>query len=95
MAIQSIASVETKLKAVYGFGSAFRGESFRDIDILAVVGDDQARRLDAYYELRAALEIAVEEYGRPIHLTMLTEPEFRSRPLRDMNQLVMVWRGET
>lgn len=95
MAIPSITSVESKLKAVYGFGSAFRGESFNDIDILAVVSDDSLRRLDTFYELRAALEFALAENENPIHLIMLTNAEFSSRPLRAMSELVTLWHGET
>jgi predicted nucleotidyltransferase len=90
-AIQSITSAETRLEAVYGFGSAFRGEPFRDIDILAVVKAEPTVALDAFYGLRTALENATGIYGAPVHLTMLTEVEFASRPLRCMNALTPLW----
>lgn len=97
MAIQSITSVESKLEAVYGFGSAFRNEPFRDIDIdiLAIVKDRPTVALDTYYVLRTALENATRMYGAPIHLTMLTEVEFASRPLRSMNALTPLWNSQT
>jgi len=91
MAIQSITSAESRLEAVYGFGSAFRGEPFRDIDILAVIKVEQALALDAFYDLQTALEGATGIYGAPVHLTMLTEVEFSSRPLRCMNVLTPLW----
>lgn len=80
---------------MYGFGSAFRGEPFHDIDILAVAKDGPAAALDTYYALRTALEITTGAYGAPIHLTMLTETEFASRPLRYMNALTLLWSSET
>ena len=95
MAIQSIASPEGRLKAAYGFGSAFRNEPFRDIDILAVVKDGPTAALDMYYALRAALEAATTIHGAPVHLTMLTEVEFASRPLRCMDELTPLWSSET
>lgn len=91
MAIQSITSAETKLKAIYGFGSAFRSEPFRDIDILAVIKAEPTVALDLFYDLRTALENATKIYGAPIHLTMLTEAEFASRPLRCMSALTTLW----
>lgn len=95
MAIQSITLVEGKLETVYGFGSAFRNEPFRDIDILAVVKDGPTVALDTYYALRTSLENATRMYGAPIHLTMLTEVEFASRPLRCMNALTPLWSSQT
>lgn len=95
MAIRSIASAESRLEAVYGFGSAFHDEPFRDIDILAVVKDGPTVALETYYALRTALENATRMYGAPIHLTMLTEIEFASRPLRCMNALTPLWSTET
>jgi predicted nucleotidyltransferase len=91
MAIQSITSVESRLEAVYGFGSAFRGEPFRDIDILAVVKAEPSVALDTFYDLRIALENATTIYGAPVHLTMLTEVEFASKPLRCMNAMTLLW----
>lgn len=91
MAIQSFTSAESRLKSIYGFGSAFRGEQFRDIDILAVVAPEATVTLDVFYDLRTALESAVRIYGAPIHLTMLTDVEFASRPLKRMNELTLIW----
>ncbi|ALQ50158.1 hypothetical protein SAMN05216406_10474 [Nitrosomonas ureae] len=91
MAIQSITSAENELEAAYGFGSAFRGEPFRDIDILVVVKSDPAVALDTYYALRTALDDATRMYGVPIHLTALTAAEFASRPLRCMDALMPLW----
>lgn len=79
------------LEAVYGFGSAFRDEPFRDIDILAVVQDGSTATLDVYYALRTALEDVTRVHQAPIHLTMLTKVEFASRPLMCMNSLIPLW----
>lgn len=80
---------------MYGFGSAFRNEPFRDIDILAVVHDGPTATLNTYYALQTALENATKIYGAPIHLTLLTEVEFASRPLRCMNSLTPLWNIQT
>lgn len=90
-AVQSITSVESRLEAVYGFGSAFRDELFSDIDILAVAKDGPILALDTFYVLKAALHGATKIYGAPVHLTMLTEIEFASRPLRHMNEIILLW----
>lgn len=80
---------------MYGFGSAFRGEPFHDIDILAVIKDGPTAALDTYYALRSALWGALKTYEAPIHLTMLTDIEFAARPLRCMNTLTPLWSSKT
>jgi len=47
--------------------------------------------LDTFYDLRIALENATTIYGAPVHLTMLTEVEFASKPLRCMNAMTLLW----
>lgn len=94
-AIQTITLVESRLSSVYGFGSAFRGEEFQDIDILAVLGKKNGSMIETYYALREVLVSATRMYGAPMHLTVLTEPEFESRPLKCMKELVPLWANES
>jgi predicted nucleotidyltransferase len=90
-AILSITSVDSKFEVVFGFGSFFRGEAFNDIDLLAVASFANRDTLHAYYELLDVLNsISLQ---RPIHLTVLTGDEFKSKPLRDMDQLQCLWRS--
>jgi predicted nucleotidyltransferase len=96
MVIRSITSIERHLEAVFGFGSFFRGEPFRDIDILAVTSGQNTDTLLTYYLLSDALEPIAVRAGHPVHLTMFTPDEFSARPLRDMHELKPLWRvGET
>lgn len=90
-AIRSITSVEGQLDAVFGFGSFFRGEPFRDIDVLAVTSHANSELLPTYYLLMAALEPIAARAGCPVHLAMFTPNEFGSRPLRDMHELQLLW----
>lgn len=91
--VQSITSVESRLDAVYGFGSAFRDELFSDIDILAVAKDGPMLALDTFYALKVALHGVTKIYDAPVHLTILTEIEFASRPLRRMSELILLWKN--
>jgi predicted nucleotidyltransferase len=92
-AIRSITSVESKLEAVYGFGSCFRGEPFNDIDLLAVANAANAHTLETYYELSSLLNLRFALWICPFDLTLLTSDEFKSRPLRNMGELYCLWRG--
>lgn len=92
MAILSITSIEAQLDAVFGFGSFFRGESFRDIDVLAVTSRRNTETLRTYYLVSDALNSISVRAGCPVHLTVFTPDEFSARPLRDMNELQILWK---
>ena len=93
-AIRSIISIEKHLDAVFGFGSFFRGEPFRDIDVLAVTSSGNTELLRTYYLIIATLSPIAAQLGRPIHLIMFTPDEFNSWPLRDMRQLQTLWTSD-
>ena len=92
-AILRITSAEKELEAVFGFGSCFRGERFNDIDVLAVACAENTETLYTYYRLSQALAPVADRFGRPMHLTVITSDEFRSRPLRNMSELQLLWRA--
>lgn len=91
MAVQSIISVEKELEALYGFGSFFRGESFNDIDLLAVASLGNSNTLLTFYKVSSALEPIGVKAQAPVHVTLLTFSEYLSRPLRNMNELKLLW----
>lgn len=76
--------------SAWGFGSFFRGEPHRDIDILVVVAVPQDKLLDTARQLRATMLEVEQKHGSPIDLLILTEAEFESRPLRSMSELVQI-----
>jgi predicted nucleotidyltransferase len=76
--------------SAWGFGSFFRGERHHDIDLLLVVAVPKHRLLDTARELRAAMLEVENTIGVPIDPLILTETEFKSRPLRDMCDLVRI-----
>lgn len=76
--------------SAWGFGSFFRGERHHDIDVLLVVAVPEDRLLNTARDLRAALMEVERWIGVPIDPLILTEAEFESRPLRDMDGLVRI-----
>lgn len=94
--MRSITSIERHLDAVFGFGSFFRGEPFRDIDVLAVTSHENTETLRTYYLVSDALGPISVRAGCPVHLMVLTPDEFSARPLRDMDELQPLWKaGDT
>ena len=87
--IQIISSATRELKSVYGFGSFFRNEPHRDIDILAIIDDDTRSFLNLYNKLHHTLTLSTN--GRPLDLLVLTDAEFNSRPLKCMEELTQIW----
>lgn len=90
VAIAEILSPHPSVLSAWGFGSFFRGEGHHDIDVLVVVAVTQDRLLDTAREVRAALIEIEQMIGVPLDLLILTESEFESGPLRDMDQLVRI-----
>ncbi|WP_162527296.1 nucleotidyltransferase domain-containing protein [Sphingomonas solaris] len=76
--------------SAWGFGSFFRGEDYHDIDILVVIEATNGRLLDISRAIRTTLLRIEHTIGTSIDLIILTETEFESRPLRDMDQLVRI-----
>ena len=91
--IGSCLSGKNNLLAVYGFGSFFReGNSYSDIDILVVCRDNADDALELYYHVLRNLRFKDDLIDVPIDITFLSLSEFRSNPLRDMAELVPLWR---
>jgi predicted nucleotidyltransferase len=88
--IRSLPTKQLRVKAIYGFGSFFRGEFFRDVDLAVVVFEAASYELSSYYELKREVDLMGIRLGVVFHLSIFTEEEFHARPLRDMNQLVYI-----
>jgi predicted nucleotidyltransferase len=86
--IQSVGREVPELISAFGFGSFFRGEHSNDCDLLLVVADNTKNLGD----LHAKLSSTFRKLGRKIavrfDLTVLTEAEHRSKPLREHNNLL-------
>ncbi|KWV90881.1 hypothetical protein AUC45_05935 [Erythrobacter sp. YT30] len=92
MGIQYILDQCPSLQSVWGFGSYFRGGLFNDIDILAVVDGDRAGLVKRIHQIRECFMGLDREFGLKFNLLILTIEEFSERPLRDMDQLVLLGR---
>ncbi len=91
MEIQSLHIDLLEIKAVYGFGSFFREEaSFNDIDLLVIISISASKSVDSYYKLKREFDRLAHKFQMTVDLTVLTEKEFRTGPLRDMHQLQLL-----
>ena len=91
--IESCLFGKNNLLAVYGFGSFFRGSNlYSDIDILVVCQDNSDDSLELYYYVLRNLRFKEVVIDVPIDITFLSLSEFKSQPLRDMAELVPLWR---
>lgn len=88
--IRSTLERNDRIQSIWGFGSFFRGEGFRDIDILVVVTGSGAQLLADSKAIRADFLAVEMRLGIPIDPLILTTTEFESRPLRDMDELVRI-----
>jgi predicted nucleotidyltransferase len=86
--IRSTLSCHDSIQSIWGFGSFFRQEKFDDIDILVVVTGSGEQLLSDSKAIRADLLAVENRIGTPIDPLILTLNEFKSRPLRDMDELV-------
>lgn len=90
MEIRSLPISPLGVKAIYGFGSFFRGEPFNDIDLAVVWSSSTSDRLASYYKLKTELDRLADQLGVVVDLSVFTEDEFGDRPLRDMRELVLL-----
>lgn len=88
--IQSLPIRPLGAKAVYGFGSFFRGEPFNDVDLAVVLSRSTSRGLGSYYGLKMEIDRLAVRLGVVFHLSVFTEDEFGLGPLRDMHELVLL-----
>lgn len=93
--IQQRASGLEAIIEVYGMGSFFRGAVFQDIDLVIVVNCERDALLRSANAIRGAFSDLSTKLTTPIDLTILTESELASCPLRDMSSLAKVYRRMT
>jgi len=80
-----------ELYAIFGFGSFFRNELYRDVDILIVLMASQAYLVPTYDNIRESVQRLSKKSGIIFDITVLTIEEFRERPLREMDSLVTIY----
>lgn len=91
MEIQSILLDSPDLfKEVYGFGSFFSKREFNDIDILGV-SHRHSDPIQTHKIFRCFRERIHNLFKVNVDFLIFTEDEFRDRPLRDMDQLVILF----
>lgn len=78
------------VKAIYGFGSFFRGNCFNDVDLAIVLSPSSTRALVSYYRTKAEIDRLGYKLGVAFDLSVFTEDEFALRPLRDMCELLLL-----
>jgi len=91
MAIQQRVSKLNGLQALYGMGSFFRGESYSDIDFVAVVDCQRDALVELGQQIRGAVHEECAALGAATDVIVFTAEEFHSKPLRDMSSLVQVY----
>ncbi len=89
-AIQSTVEGFSAVESVWGFGSFFRGDVYNDVDVLIVLSAPREELTELTSALRSAFIIVERDFNLKFDLLFLTPEEFSSRPLRDMDQLVLI-----
>ena len=90
MEIRSIIDECASIEEVWGFGSYFRGGCFNDVDILVIIDCERDRLMAMVRHLRERFLELGRELGLKLGLLILTPKEFAERPLRDMDQLILL-----
>ena len=86
--IQSIHTKNSNLLSVYGFGSFFRSGHANDCDLLLVVKNDASNLGKLHSDLsKEFLELGLK-LSIDFDLTVLTEREHKSSPLKEHDRLV-------
>ena len=68
-------------------------EAYNDVDVLIVLSVPHEELTELTSALRSAFMIAERDLALQFDLLFLTPEEFSSRPLRDMDQLVLLYQG--
>lgn len=81
---------EGEVVGIFGFGSFFRGEPYRDVDILVVVESDvlvlaalASSVIEKFKNLECAMEVKFD-------VKVFTRVEFSGRPLMNMGEIVEI-----
>lgn len=77
--------------SVFGFGSFFRDEPYNDIDLVFVYSGSKNELLAASGKMRQICRIIEKRTQEVVHSLLLTKTEFDEAPLRDMNELVLIY----
>ena len=88
--IRTYVPMISTVQAVFGFGSFFRGGIYRDVDLVVLIDDIQARDRDYLRLLYSQFRSLAHIFDVPIDLVVLSTREFAQRPLRDMESLVLI-----
>jgi len=76
---------------VYGFGSFFRQQGFRDIDLAVVIDSTGMESVEHFYRFASGFSALEQHLGVRFDFSFFTVSEFSRRPLRDMDQLYMLY----
>ncbi|WP_163229546.1 hypothetical protein [Caulobacter rhizosphaerae] len=79
------------VSAIYGMGSYFLEQPFNDVDLVVIVSPTKRPLAALGSEIRTALAPLSQITGAPLDITIFTETEFFTRPLRDMHTLVPIY----
>ena len=93
--IQSIFIKQPDIFGVYGFGSFFRSQEYKDIDLLLVSKNNSLSPLNTYYCAKPKLDELSKKIGVEIDITFLTYSEYLGKPLLEMDNLVTIYKNKT
>lgn len=82
----------SSIVGAYGFGSFFRDEHYNDIDITFVTDSHDIMLLQTYDELKRILEKLGGQLSVTFDFLLFTEDEFLEQPLREMNNLTLLFK---
>lgn len=86
-AARGAATAASRIRSVWGFGSALREGSFNDVDLLLVLVRRSQTLVEDADRAARKLKTCCPQWGVPVHVLVLTEREMLDRPLRDMHLL--------
>lgn len=90
-AARKAGSAFRRIQSVWGFGSAFRNGSFSDIDLLVVLLSGPSSLARDARHAKYILNVKVPRWHVPIDILVVTDREKRECPLRDMDQLELLF----
>jgi hypothetical protein len=86
-AARGAATAVSRIRAVWGFGSALRAGSFNDVDLLLVLVRRPQTLVEDANRAARKLKTCCPRWGVPVHVLVVTEREMLDQPLRDMHLL--------
>lgn len=91
MEIQAIFTEQPDIYGVYGFGSFFRREKYKDIDLLLVATERCKSALEVFYQTKKVLDSLSSKLGVEIDITFLTYAEYLGKPLMESDNLTILY----